>query len=139
VRLRWRTRRQEDYLDRQLAEGADPIESAELSLRTGQLRSAESRERLAAAIERAVGLGDGSAPPSDSPVPGAEIRVCRTLLLDLAESIRDAGRSDVQGLAIAARLINDGASPLHQGGSTQSLASAIYSALFAMDPQQSPG
>jgi len=86
-----------------------------------------------------VGLVDEPAPPPDTPVPAAEIRVCRTLLLDLAESIRDAGRADVQGLAMAARLINDGASPLYQGGSTQSLASAVYSALFAMEPQQSPG
>lgn len=138
LRLRWRTRWREDHLDAQLAGGADPVESDELSLRTGQLGSAETRDRLAAALETAVARADRPAPPRASKRRD-EIRVCRTLLLDLARCVRHAALSDVQGLAITALLVDDAASPLHTSRSAQSLASAAYSALFALEPQQSPG
>jgi hypothetical protein len=43
-------------LDRELAGGADPMQSDELSLRVGQLRSAKHRARLACALRGAVEL-----------------------------------------------------------------------------------
>ena len=137
LRLRWRTRWREEGLDAQLAGGADPLESDELSLRAGQLGSAESRAQLAAALEAAVELTEGSS--TDESTRRDEIRVCRTLLLDLAGCVRQAALADVQGLAMTSLLVNDVASPLRGSGSTESLASAAYSALFALEPQQSPG
>lgn len=142
LRLRCRARWERGHLDEQLASGADPIESDELSLRTGQLSSAESRDRIAAALERAVELADQEIlpPPVVPPrISREEIRDCRTLLLDLARCVRDAGPSDVQGLAMTARLISDNGSPLYRGGSTELLASAVFSALFALEPQRSSG
>ena len=118
--LRWRTRWREDELDAQLAGGADPLESDELSLRAGQLRSSETRGRLAVVLEMAVELTEGS--PADESTRRDEIRVCRTLLLDLAGCVRQATLSDVQGLAMTSLLVNDVASPLRSSGSTESLS-----------------
>jgi hypothetical protein len=52
---RWRARE----LDRQLAAGADPMQSDELSLRVGQLGSSRHRRRIACALRRAVALDRG--------------------------------------------------------------------------------
>lgn len=91
--------------------------------------------RLAAALEMAVELADEVAPTERR----EEIRVCRTLLLDLAGCVREATDADIRGLAMAAVLINRLSSSLRTSGSTESLASAAYAALFALEPQQSPG
>ena len=72
------------------------------------------------------------------PLSRAEIRRCRTLLLRLAERVRMAGPSAVQGLAMTSRLIADSASPLYKGGSSPPLASTVRTALFALEPQHSP-
>jgi hypothetical protein len=54
-------------LDRQLAGGADPIESDELSLRVGQLGSAKTRTRLACALRGAVDQASRTADPLFKP------------------------------------------------------------------------
>ena len=139
VRLRCRAWLRETHLDRELASGADPTESDELSLRSGQLTSAKNRDRFAVALEVVVEFVDThSQPHGMRPLSRAEIRRCRTLLLRLAERVRMAGPSDVHGLAMTARLIADSASPLYKGGSSQPLASTIRMALFALELQHSP-
>jgi hypothetical protein len=56
---RWRARE----LNRQLAGGADPMQSDELSLRVGQLGSSKSRRRIACALRGAVALAERDAYP----------------------------------------------------------------------------
>jgi len=139
--LRWRVWLRERALDEELAEGADPTESDELSLRTGQLSSVESRDRLAVALERLVRLAEEQPHPPDTMpllVRRCKVRACRTLLLDLAESVRNAGPSDVQGIAMTARLISDRTGLLYRGGSTQPLASQVFSVLFALERRVGP-
>ena len=56
VWLHCRTRRRARRLDSELAAGVDPMQSDELSLRVGQLRSAKGRRSLACALRGAVEL-----------------------------------------------------------------------------------
>ena len=108
VWLRCRAWRRRHELDRQLARGADPMQSDELSLRVGQLGSAGTRVRLAHALREAVALANGHRPPLiTTRLRRREIRDNEALLVALADRIRDGGPLGVQGLAITARLIND--------------------------------
>ena len=59
VWLRCRTWRRRHELDRELARGADPMQSDEMSLRVGQLGSAGMRVRLAHALREAVAVAGG--------------------------------------------------------------------------------
>lgn len=59
IRLRLRTKWRVGDIDRQLADGADPIRSDELSLRAGQLGSQRTRTRLYQALRHAVDLANG--------------------------------------------------------------------------------
>jgi hypothetical protein len=61
--LRCTTRWSARELDRQLAAGADPMQSDDLSLRVGQLGSSRSRRRIACALRGAVALAERDAYP----------------------------------------------------------------------------
>jgi hypothetical protein len=121
-------------LDTELAHGIDPIESDELSLRAGQLRSARRRARLAYKLEGAVALAHRQIDPFN-PVTlrRAEVRACQPLLIDLAEHLREAGPLDVQGLAMTTLLVSDGSSPLYREATSLSLTGAAISALGALE------
>jgi hypothetical protein len=60
----------------------------------------------------------------------AAIREVEAELLALVTRLRDGEPIDVRGAAMTARLLNDGASPLHQD-SGQDLREAIRAAQFA--------
>ena len=60
VRLRRRVKRRALDLDRQLAAGVEPMATDELSLRVGQLGSAETRKRLARALAARLSWPPGS-------------------------------------------------------------------------------
>jgi hypothetical protein len=119
VRLRTRWRR--NRLDDELASGADPASSAELTLRAGELQSQAVRSRLANAIMEML----------DGAYGHAEIREYADNLMALVGRLRDEGPIDIQGTAITARLVNDRTSPLHRRGGA-SLRSAILSARLAL-------
>jgi hypothetical protein len=81
-------------LDDQLARGADPMESNELSLRVGQLSSERSRRRFACALRGAIELADRPFDPLRMGAPlirRAEVRANRGLLLELAERLGAGG------------------------------------------------
>lgn len=123
-------------LDDQLARGADPMESDELSLRVGQLSSERSRRRFECALRGAVELADRPFDPLRTGAPSirrAEVRANRELLLELADRLRAGGPLGVEGLAITSLLLGDGSSPLFRKGSG-SLTLSAGNALLALEP-----
>jgi hypothetical protein len=119
-------------LDRELANGTDPLLSDELSLRVGQLGSAATRSRLAAALRRAVEMADGRrAPLISTRLRRPEIRENEDLLLALADRLHSGEPLGVEGLAMTARLVNDHSSPMYRGGA--SLPDALSEALTALE------
>jgi hypothetical protein len=133
--LRVRTRLRRSRLDDELARGADPAASAELGLRAAQLRSKSGRRRLANALVEK--LGDARGPNlgafrMKTRRQHAAIREAADGLQALVMRLRDGAPIDVRGAAMTARLLNDGASPLHQD-SGQELRHAIRAARDALD------
>jgi hypothetical protein len=135
--LRVLTRLRAADLDRQLANGTDPILSDELSLRVGQLGSAGTRSRLAVALRGAVEMANGRHPPLiTTRLRLREIQENEELLLALADRLRDGEPLGVEGLATTARLVNDHSSPLHRAGQGGSLPAALSDALAALERGQ---
>ena len=132
VRTRWRAA----DLDRQLAHGADPVQSDELSLRVGRLGSAANRSRLAVSLRGAVEMASGGHPPLiTTRLRLPEIHDNEELVLALADRLRGAEPLGVQGLAMASRLVHDRSSPLHRAG-RGSLPTALVEALGALERGQ---
>jgi hypothetical protein len=125
-----------DDLDRQLADGADPMKRDELSLRVGQLGSARNRARLACALRGAIELADRDADPHRMP-PAAlrrgEIRANRELLLELAECLCSSRPLGVEGLAMTSLLVDDAPSPLYHTDAGRSLTVSAFEALLALE------
>jgi hypothetical protein len=131
TRMRWTRKR----LDEELARGADPGKSAQLMLRAAQLRSRSERSRLANALVAA--LGDARGPNLGAfrmkiRRHHAVVREYADDLLALADRLRDDRPVETRGVAIAARLVDDSASPLHRNGG-QDLQHEIRAARFALD------
>jgi hypothetical protein len=133
--LRLRTRWRRDRLEGELASGADPAASPELTLRAAQLQSQAVRSRLANAIVEMLGRAD-EPNLGRFTVAGqqqnAEIREYADNLRALVDRLRDDRPIDIQGAAMTARLVNDRSSPLYRDGG-QSLGSAVLSARLALD------
>jgi hypothetical protein len=121
-------------LDRRLADGADPMESDELSLRVGRLGSAAHRTRIATALRRAVQIADGHhAPLVTTRLRRPEIHENEELLLAIADRLRDGEPLGVRGLAMTSRLVSDRAGPLYRPGAGCSLSVAACEALAALE------
>ena len=133
--LRLRTRWTQNRLDRELASGADPASSPELTLRAAQLQSQAVRSRHANAIVEMIGRANE---PNLGRFTGAgeqqhaEIREYADNLRALVARLRDDRPIDIQGAAMTARLVNDRSSPLYRAGD-QGLGSAVLSARLALD------
>jgi hypothetical protein len=135
--LRVLTRRRATDLDRQLAHGTDPVQSDELSLRVGQLRSASNRSRLAVALRGAVEMANGRHPPLiTTRLRLPEIDENEELVLALADRLRGGEPLGVEGLAMTSRLVHDRSSPLHRGRHGGSLPTALSEALAALERGQ---
>jgi hypothetical protein len=132
--LRCRTWRRADDLDYELARGADPMQTDELSLRVGQLGSAAMRVRLARALRGAVELANGHrAPLIRTRLRRAEIRETDELLISLADRLREGEPLGVQGLAMTARLVNERSSSLYRSSVSGSLRATVANALAALE------
>jgi hypothetical protein len=129
--LRMRTRWRRNRLDEELSHGADPATSAELTLRSMQLRSRAVRAQLADALMETLLDAHGREPSivTVQPPPAA-VRDCAEGLLALVRRLRDERPVDVQGVAMTAWLLRDGASPLYQSGGR--LCHAVQSAQIAL-------
>ena len=133
VFLRARVALHADRLVEDLARGADPTASAALGLRAQQLL--RGRARLADRVERVLDHARtrSVAFTAAAPVRRAEVRDCAEDLLALAARLRDGRAVDVQGVAMTAQLLRDGASPLYTPG-VQSLRHSVRAARLALDP-----
>ena len=135
IGLRLRTRWGQTRLDHELASGADPASSPELTLRAAQLQSQAVRSRHANAIVEMIGRANE---PNLGRFTGAgeqqhaEIREYADNLRALVARLRDDRPIDIQGAAMIGRLVNDRSSPLYQAGD-QGLGSAVLSARLALD------
>jgi hypothetical protein len=118
-------------LDRRLAAGADPMQSDELSLRAGQLGSAGTRSRLAAALREAVAVANGRhAPLISTRLQRPGIRENEDQLLALADRLGDGEPLGIEGIAKTARLVDDHSSPMYRaGGALPEFLSAALAAL----------
>jgi hypothetical protein len=140
VWLHCRTRRRARRLDSELAAGVDPMQSDELSLRVGQLRSAKGRRSLACALRGAVELAYRQSDPLRVPPPPIrrEIRENRALLLELTQRVRSGGTVGATGLAMISMLVRDRTSPLNSQAASRSLGVVAYGALVALERGDPP-
>ena len=135
VWLRFRTWRRTTELTQALADGAEPTDSDELSLRAGQLRATRTREGVACSLRTAVLLSElpSAGPPGAPLVRRGPVRRCRRSLLGLADRLTEDGLLDVRGLAKAWLLAREGASALFEPAGTP-LPDQIAAALAALEP-----
>ena len=123
-----------EELDERLAHGANPETDPLLSRRAAQLTAPKTRVHTAEALEDALDEARKAWSVSARlPLRRAEIRACADDLLALAARLRDRRRIDIQGAAMAARIVFDGTSPLYHDGPV-TLRFAIRSARLALDP-----
>jgi hypothetical protein len=136
IGLRCRTRWRARELDRQLAAGADPMQSDELSLRVGQLGSSRSRRRIACALRGAVALAERDAYPVMMAAPQIQrtaVRANGGLLLEIAERLLSCEPVGVRGVAIASQLVADPRGPLCRDDAPRPLTVTAFEALVALD------
>jgi hypothetical protein len=134
VSLRVLTRWHARDLDRQLATGTDPMLSDELSLRVGQLGSSHTRIRLSYELRSAVEAATGQHPSLvRTRLRLAEIQESEGLMLTLAERLRSGEPLGVQGLAMAAGLVNDRSSDLYRSSTGGSLSATLVEVLQALE------
>jgi hypothetical protein len=132
--LRVLTKWKAPELDRQLANGIDPMLSDELSLRVGQLGSLGTRVLLANTLRRAVQLARGQRRPLiPTRLRRAEIQENDELLLALAERLHDGEPVGVQGLARTARLVSHRSGAVYRSVRSGSLATEASKALAALE------
>lgn len=131
--LRISARLKRRQLDAQLSKGADPGASAELTLRAAQLRSLDVRSRFA--DELVETLEEAYKPQRLSlklQPHRAEIREWADDILALVARLRDGRPVTAQGMAMTARLLTSGTSPLDPD-SGESVRRAVRSASVALD------
>jgi len=117
-----------------LLEGADPVTSAELTLRAFQLTRLQSRARVGASLEDAV----ASAPTrrrrsaSAAPLARSAIAAARPELQELARALRKRPVVTARGVVLVRRLLTDGAGPLYVESGDGALRCAAAEALSAL-------
>jgi hypothetical protein len=126
-------RLQGSRLDERLACGADPAESSALAARADLLLRPRMRHALQAGLRRAVAEARLVQCPRSSAVhvDRAGVGSCGPELLALAAEIGDAGVRP-RGIALARRLLCDGAGPLYSPGAGEELLAAVREARAAL-------
>jgi len=125
ARVRWSS------LDRQLVEGANPIDSPLLAARAARLAAPGERLKLAEAIERIVDAAHGPQRRWWALTRHAPVRANAVELRALAHLLRSRRPLYARGIAIVNQLLTDGCGPLYTGSEAR-LAWALYEALEAM-------
>lgn len=142
LRVRWKKRQ----LDADLAAGADPRSSAELSLRAEQLIDPATRAQTAAGLENLYRLateGPGSHATTAmvrGPFERGRVAANRQVLAELAGRLRSSEPLSVRGLAMASVLLEDPDGPLYAGGgAAEELELAVRAVLSALEPRREMG
>lgn len=137
LRARLRASWKAAELDQALADGVDPLESDELTLKAAQLVEPKRRTELARILKLVVDQVTRGGP---SPVPGppilrrAPIADNRRLLVALIRRLRDDDLHCLRGLAMADRLIRFGDSPLYMALGPLQLKHRVEDTLAAFEP-----
>jgi hypothetical protein len=125
-----------DDLDRELAAGASPRDSALLTTRAQQLTTRRSRRQLAGGLARAqrdaaseLSLLTAVVAPDRHEVAAAVKEVAT-----LDRRLRDGERADAAGAAMLRLLLTDAASPLYDPVGPGSLARHLRAIAAAMEP-----
>ncbi len=123
-------------LDRQLAGGAHPRQSAELSLRAERLGRPRTRFQLSKAIRWVVDEAEGYSSvhvPASEQRAGHAVRANSDWLVGLAERLEAQPPHRLRGLAMISHLVYDAESPLYDGQPPEVLTDAIQRAHAALD------
>jgi hypothetical protein len=134
IGLRLRVWRKREVLDAALADGAEPTQSPELTLRAQQLVEPRKRAELATSIHALIDIADRQPNPLQATFRPSQVQANRSSLLELAERLRGQGPHALRGLAMTARLIEDGRGPLYPGNGPRRLARAVRDAIWGLDP-----
>ena len=103
------------------------MQSDELSLRVGQLRSPKTRARFAYALRGAVETADRPPTLPPSLIRRREIQANGALLLALSERLAE-GPVSLPGLAMVSLLLGDGSSPVYHSHAAAPLGVAAAKA-----------
>lgn len=141
--LRLRVRRRWRRLDRALAQGASPDSSPELAWRAQQLALPRTRAGLAREL---INLIDAAEEPLanwraygiDPPLRASAVLRARTDLVSLAERLASDGAASIQGLALAAVLIEDPSSPIYSAPAQADVGDMARRACEAADQPGAP-
>jgi hypothetical protein len=124
-------------LDERLAGGAAVANDPVLARRAAQLRAPRARRRVAAALQRALSdLRPGLT--AAVPVDRSAVTYARPYLVELIDVLRSSSEVAPQGVARAARLLTDVASPLYPPARPSDLLGEVRLTLFWLDPAPSP-
>ncbi len=123
-------------LDRRLADGASPEESAVLAARARRVTSRRNRKRLAAGLDRALSSARGAKPGFTAAIApnGREAEAARTVLIALQRRLREATPVAPRGAAMLMVLLTDGSSPLYRPVAPGMLGSSLRAAAAALEP-----
>lgn len=121
-------------LDRLLLEGAEPVTTAELTLRAYQLTRRPSRAALAASLEQSVASAARRRRRSATSAPLARDAIAgtRPVLAELARALREEPVAAARCVALVRRLLADGAGPLYVESGDGALREAAVEALRAL-------
>jgi hypothetical protein len=128
---RVRVRCHADRLDAALIDGAGRSSSPELALRAQRLTSSAFRAMLATRLENAVGFPYASRYTSRLlsttvvDAPAAITQLAGPAVRRLAATLRAADDAQPRGVALALRLVEDGASSLYVGPSIDDVLAAL--------------
>jgi hypothetical protein len=117
-------------LDRNLAHGADPSTTPELSRRARQLTSRRRRNSLARAIRNLIQAAEDPRHPysAAAPLQRREILSERGFLLELADDLAGDDELGARGIALVERLLTDGTSPVYGPSPDGTLHTALVHA-----------
>ena len=117
-------------LDRNLALGADPSTTPELSRRARQLTSRRRRNSLARGIRNLIEAAEEPRHPytAAAPLQRREILSERGSLLELADDLASEDELGARGMALVERLLTDGTSPVYAPSPDGTLHNALVHA-----------
>lgn len=121
-------------LDRALADGAPPEQSAALELRARSLITRRTRDSLGQSLRRIVRQRDPAPSLTRIPVRGQAVAESCDLLLEIAGQLLAPAPVDVRGVAKVRVLLSDGCGPLFDKGREDELRSRALEAAKALEP-----
>jgi hypothetical protein len=140
LRERVTVRMHQDRLDRALAAGTCPENTAELALRAANLVSTPTRRQIARSLTRL--LNQAAAPPPRLPAPQPlaqlpRVTAARHELETLRNRVLLPGPVNVRGMALVHNLLTDGSGPLFRLRSQEDLADLAIRAAHALESDSS--